>query len=52
MIILSTGLDSAAAIRRLKFSIPVRYALDAGIDELIVSPSDRLRDVRKKIIDH
>ena len=52
VIILSTGLDSAAAIRRLKFSIPVRYALDAGIDELIVSPSDRLRDVRKKIIDH
>ena len=52
VMILSTGLDSAAAIRRLKFSIPVRYALDANLGELVISPSDRLRDVRKKIIDH
>lgn len=50
--ILVTGLDSAAAIRRLKFSVPVKYAVKKEEDELLVSPGDRLRDVRKKVIDH
>jgi len=50
--VLRTKLDSAAAIRRLKFSVPVRYAVTREQDDLVLSLTDRLRDVRKKILDH
>lgn len=50
--ILLTGLDSAAAIRRLKFSVPVKYAICRDEDDLVISPSDRLRDVKRNILDH
>jgi hypothetical protein len=52
MTLLRTGLDSAAAIRRLKFSVPVRFAVKSDEDELQMLPGDRLRDVKKKILDH
>jgi len=50
--ILRTGLDSATVIRRLKFSVPVQYALNRDDDELVISPGERLRDLRRKISDH
>ncbi|MBE6364588.1 MAG: putative manganese-dependent inorganic diphosphatase [Lentisphaerae bacterium] len=52
VVLLLTGLDSAAAIRRLKFSVPVKFAVKRDDEELIVSPADRLRDVKRKILDH
>ncbi len=52
VVLLLTGLDSAAAIRRLKFSVPVKFAVKQDCDELTVSPTDRLRDVKRKILDH
>ena len=50
--ILRTRLDSATVIRRLKFSVPVQYALNHDEDELVISSGDRLRDLRKKISEH
>lgn len=50
--LLRTRLDSAAAIRRLKFSVPVKFAVKPDDDELQMLPGDRLRDVKKKILDH
>lgn len=50
--LLRTKLDSAAAIRRLKFSVPVKYAVSREESDLVLTLSDRLRDVRKKILDH
>ncbi len=47
--ILCTALDSATVIRRLKFSVPVEYSDFAG-EELTLSPSDRLRDVRGRLV--
>ncbi len=49
--IILTKLDSAASIRRLKFSVPVRAAIQKEDDELILSVADRLRDVRKRIVE-
>lgn len=49
--IILTKLDSAASIRRLKFSVPVRAAILREDDELILSVGDRLRDVRKRIVE-
>lgn len=49
--IILTKLDSAASIRRLKFSVPVRAAIQKEDDELILSVGDRLRDVRKRIVE-
>lgn len=49
--IILTQLDSAASIRRLKFSVPVRAAIQREEDELILSVGDRLRDVRKRIVE-
>ncbi|MDR0932804.1 MAG: putative manganese-dependent inorganic diphosphatase [Victivallales bacterium] len=46
--ILRTELDSATVIRRLKFSTPVEFMHFPG-DELILSPDDRLRDLRNRI---
>ena len=50
--LLATKLDSAAAIRRLRFSVPVRCALSCDEDELIIAPEDRIRDVRRRILNH
>ena len=49
--IILTQLDSAASIRRLKFSVPVRAAIQKEDDDLILSVGDRLRDVRKRIVE-
>jgi manganese-dependent inorganic pyrophosphatase len=49
--IILTQLDSAASIRRLKFSVPVRAAIQREDDDLILSVGDRLRDVRKRIVE-
>lgn len=50
--LLLTHLDSAAVIRRLKFSVPVEFAVNTEDDDLIVSPGDRMRDVKKQILNH
>ena len=50
--LLLTRLDSASVIRRLKFSVPVKYAVKCDEEELTVAPGDRLRDVKRKILDH
>lgn len=49
--ILVTPLDSAAACRRLKFSMPVHCALCPDDAVAVFSPRDRVRDVRKKIME-
>ena len=47
--ILQTGLDSATVIRRLKFSTPVEFTkFPQG--ELALSPDDRLRDQKSRIL--
>lgn len=47
--ILQTGLDSATVIRRLKFSTPVEFTkFPQG--ELTLSPDDRLRDQKSRIL--
>ena len=47
--ILKTGLDSATVIRRLKFSTPVEF-IHFPQDELTLSPDERLRDQRSRIL--
>lgn len=47
--ILKTGLDSATVIRRLKFSTPVEFTQFPDND-LTLSPDDRLRDLRSRIL--
>ena len=49
MAVLQTSLDSAAVIRRLKFSTPVEYGGFAA-DEPVLSPDDRIRDQRPVIL--
>lgn len=49
--IMVTPLDSAAAIRRLKFSLPVHRVIGLDESNLPLSPGDRLRDVRKNILE-
>ncbi len=51
MAILHTRFDSATAIRRLKFSVPVEHG-EFPETALKLSPSDRLRDVRTRVINH
>lgn len=48
--VIRTDLDSASVTRRLKFSIPVEHAAIASDDTLVLSPDDRLRDFRKKML--
>lgn len=48
--VIHTDLDSAGVTRRLKFSIPVEHAAIASDDTLVLSPDDRLRDFRKKML--
>lgn len=50
--LIATKLDSAAAIRRLRFSVPVRCALRHDDEELIIAPEDRIRDVRRRVLDY
>lgn len=47
--ILQTKLDSASVIRRLKFSVPVEFS-GVPLPELVLSPEERLRDVRTRIL--
>jgi manganese-dependent inorganic pyrophosphatase len=47
--ILLTRYDSAAVIRRLKFSVPVEFSRFPA-NQLCLSPRDRLRDVRNRIL--
>ncbi|MGI5923029.1 MAG: putative manganese-dependent inorganic diphosphatase [Lentisphaeria bacterium] len=47
--ILLTGFDSATVIRRLKFSVPVEFSRFPE-DQLCLSPRDRLRDVRNRVL--
>lgn len=49
--ILVTPLDSATVIRRLKFSAPVEQTRFPE-DQLELTPSDRIRDVRNQILGH
>ena len=49
--IMVTPLDSAAAIRRLKFSLPVYRAVECEESGMPLAPGDRLRDVRKNILE-
>lgn len=48
--VVRTQLDSASVIRRLKFSIPVEHAQTEAQKTFTLSPNDRLRDYRKKIM--
>ncbi|MCD8283831.1 MAG: putative manganese-dependent inorganic diphosphatase [Opitutae bacterium] len=48
--IIKTSLDSATVIRRLKFGMPVEHAQIAAASQLTLSPDDKLRDFRKKIL--
>lgn len=48
--IIRTDLDSAGVTRRLKFSIPVERTAIASDETLVLSPDDRLRDFRKKML--
>lgn len=47
--ILRTPYDSASVIRRIKFSMPVRFA-DFAEDSLVLSTHDLLRDVRSDVL--
>ena len=47
--ILHTRFDSATAIRRLKFSVPVEHCQFPEIT-LNLAPDDRLRDVRNRVV--
>ncbi len=49
--ILLTGLDSATVIRRLKFSVPVEFS-DFPPLQLELTPDDRLRDIRNRVLNH
>lgn len=48
--VIRTQLDSASVIRRLKFSIPVEHTNIEAENTLTLSPDDRLRDHRKRIL--
>lgn len=48
--VLKTGLDSATVTRRLKFSMPVEQAEMSAAGTLTLSPDDRLRDFRARIM--
>lgn len=48
--VIRTDLDSAGVTRRLKFSMPVEHAPIASEETLVLSPDDRLRDFRKKML--
>ena len=47
--ILRTPYDSASVIRRIKFSMPVRFA-DFAEDSFLLSTHDLLRDVRSDVL--
>ena len=47
--ILRTSYDSASVIRRIKFSMPVRFA-DFAEDSFLLSTHDLLRDVRSDVL--
>jgi manganese-dependent inorganic pyrophosphatase len=47
--ILLTSFDSATVIRRLKFSVPVEFS-PFPENQLCLSPRDRLRDVRNRVL--
>ena len=49
VVILRTACDSATVIRRLKFSMPTELS-GIGEAEFTLSPQDRLRDVRRRIL--
>lgn len=48
--VLKTNLDSATVTRRLKFSMPVELAEISAAGTLKLSPEDRLRDFRTRIL--
>lgn len=48
--VLKTKLDSATVTRRLKFSMPVESAEMNASGTLVLSPDDRLRDFRTRIL--
>lgn len=48
--VLKTELDSATVTRRLKFSMPVELAEMSAAGTLTLSPDDRLRDFRNRIL--
>lgn len=48
--VLKTNLDSATVTRRLKFSMPVELAEISAAGTLKLSPDDRLRDFRTRIL--
>ncbi|MBE6402055.1 MAG: putative manganese-dependent inorganic diphosphatase [Verrucomicrobia bacterium] len=48
--VLRTDLDSATVTRRLKFSMPVELAEMSVAGTLVLSPDDRLRDFRTRIL--
>ncbi len=48
--VLKTNLDSATVTRRLKFSMPVESAEMSAAGTLVLSPDDRLRDFRTRIL--
>lgn len=48
--VLKTDLDSATVTRRLKFSMPVEFAEMSASGTLVLSPDDRLRDFRNRIL--
>lgn len=48
--VIRTQLDSASVIRRLKFSIPVERTNIEAESTFTLSPDDRLRDHRKRIL--
>ena len=49
--IIQTKLDSATVIRRLKFSVPVEFS-DFPEELLLLSPRDRMTEVRHRILNH
>ena len=48
--VLQTKLDSATVIRRLKFSVPLEHLNLEKQQGIVLSPDDRLRDVRGDIL--
>ncbi len=49
--IIQTKLDSAAVIRRLKFSVPVELS-DFPQEELLLSPRDRMTEIKHRLLNH
>lgn len=49
--IIQTKLDSAAVIRRLKFSVPVEFS-DFSNEDIILTPKDRMTEIKHRVLNH